>query len=312
MTTSSGSTRFESTLFERKLARRRLLAGIGALGFGALVLPAGARAQAGPDIDEQLLTFALNLEYLEAEYYLRAAFGRGLADADSGANPGRVTGGRRVPFRSKALCAYAEEIARDEEAHVAFLRRSLGSRAVSRPAIDFADAFTAARAAGVIGPEETFDPFESELGFLFGAYLFEDVGVTAYNGAAPFITSGDTLEAAAGILAVEAYHAGNVRTQLYFREAKQVFGQSVVQIAQKLSDARDLLASPGETDQGIKRDNPFATEANIVPTDENAVVFSRTPKQVLNIVYLDLSGQATPGGFFPEGMRGDFSGVPSL
>jgi hypothetical protein len=46
--------------------------------------------------DTNILNFALNLEYLEAEYYLRAV-GRRLADADTTGRGtrGAVVGGRR-------------------------------------------------------------------------------------------------------------------------------------------------------------------------------------------------------------------------
>ena len=306
--------RFDPQVFKSRLGRRALLGRLGVAGAGLALAPSLVAAQdASPELDAKILNFALNLEYLEAEYYLRAVQGRGLEDAELGDDPGEVTGGSEVPFQTERLREFAAEIARDEAAHVRFLRFALGSAAVSRPAINFSDAFTgAARAAGVVGANDDFDPFASELGFLFGAFLFEDVGVSAYKGAAPFIGSGDYKEAAAGILAVEAYHAGNVRTQLYLEEKTKFAGQTVVEVAQKISDARDLLDGDGDADQGVKYDNPAGTEANIVLADENAVAYGRTPRQVLNIVYLDLSGGATPGGFFPEGLKGDFSGVPSL
>ncbi len=274
------------------VSRRKFvaLAGIGTVGvLGASQIPVSA--QAPTDVD--ILNFALNLEYLEAEFYLRAVYGRGLREGDiTGTGTlGPVIGGRRVPFTTAAIQQYGAEIARDEEAHVKFLRAaitSLGGQPAARPTIDLQQSFNAAAAAAGLG--SSFDPFANENNFLLGAFIFEDVGVTAYKGAAPLIMNLDVLEAAAGILAVEGYHAGEIRTVLFARG----FGPQTVQI----SDARDALDGPGDRDQGVVLDG----EANIVPADENSLVFSRTPQQVLDIVYL--GGAVNNFGFFPDRMNG--------
>lgn len=88
--------------------------------------------------DLDIANFALNLEYLEAEFYQRVAFGIGLADADTSGigTPGAVTGGSKVPFANPLIQAYAEEIADNELAHVRVLRSLLAAKAVARPAID--------------------------------------------------------------------------------------------------------------------------------------------------------------------------------
>jgi hypothetical protein len=292
----------ENEADRRKFLRHAGLAGLGVVGSAALAGTGGVTASAAPTAaasggpsDGAILNFALNLEYLEAEFYLHAYYGHGLRHAltDGKGTRGGVTGGRKVEFKSHAIEQYAREIAEDEEAHVKFLRGALGGAAVARPAIDLKGSFTAAaRAAGLISAKQSFDPFANENNFLLAAFLFEDVGVTAYKGAAPLIDNKTYLEAAAGILAVEAYHAGIVRTSLY---AKGL--QSAVK---KLSDARDSLDGPSDDDRGIG----WKQKGNLVPADRNSIVYSRTPGAVLNIVYLNPKS-VTKGGFFPAGVNGE-------
>ncbi len=291
----------ENAVDRRRFLRAAGMAGVGVAGVAGLGITAGTAlahdgdGEDGPS-DAAVLNFALNLEYLEAEFYLRAVTGEGLSDdqIDGSGTLGEVTGGYRVDFETDLAKQYAKEIARDELAHVEFLRSALGDAKVARPAINLQEAFTAAaQAAGVIGTNETFDPFADENSFLLGAFIFEDVGVTAYKGASPLVSNKTFLEAAAGILAVEAYHAGLVRTVLLAKGLEDPAG--------KISDARDSLDGGSDLDQGIVDGDG---NANIVPTDVNGIAFSRTPGEVLNIVYLN-PGSVTSGGFFPDGVNGE-------
>jgi hypothetical protein len=262
-----------------------------------------AIAQSAQPTDIDILNFALNLEYLEAQFYSYAVFGTGLAAnmLTGTGTQGAVTGGKKVPFKDPLVAQYAKEIAQDEIAHVGFLRSALGSAAVAQPAIDIGGtdpngAFSnAARAAGLVGAGVAFDPYASDENFLLGAFIFEDVGVTAYKGASPLIQNKTFLEAAAGILAAEAYHAGLVRTVLYTK------GLSAPSL-RTAAGARDSLDNSADVDQGIV-DPADSTVSNIVPLDKNGIAFSRSPGDVLNIVYLTKES-VTMGGFFPKGANG--------
>ncbi len=303
----------------KRAARRDFLRGLslgaaGAAAFGATSFSRTSALAQQTNLDVAILEFALNLEYLEAEFYSRAAYGHGLAPSLLGSNPGPVTGGHLVPFSSPLVAAYAREIADEELKHVEFLSAALNAAGspISCPTIDFTESFPTLGSAAGLG--SNFDPFTSDMDFLLGSYVFEDVGVTAYHGAATLITNKAYLDKAAGILAVEAYHAGLIRTVLYANGmAKQTAA---------ISSLRATLDGTGGTQNaddhgigGFREPVPSITNCSYAangsllggfPTDnppgDNAIAYDRTTRQVLNIVYG--SQNAKSGLFFPKGLNG--------
>ncbi len=330
-------------LFSTTMDRRRLLGNLGLMGAGAALTACSgviAKPPQEEDYDAAILNFALNLEYLEAAFYLAAVGRIGELPGYSaekvivpeGFDP---TAGISFPDPNgpdaalSSVGEYANEIAADELAHVNFLRQALGANAGDLPVIDLDGSFKGAAAAafGLIADPSSLglpagftpDDFEplsdmgavSEALFMHGAFIFEDVGVTAYKGAAKFLTNPDTLEAAAGILAVEAYHAGTVRTFLYAadkRRANIYGGLDTWTILSAISAARDSLDGTSDLDQGVVAEANFGLNtqahggANIVPTNSSGIAFSRTPRQVANIVFLNADNTALMGGFFPQGI----------
>ncbi len=323
---------------ERRRAERRNFlrsAGVASLAVGGASLLSACGGSSGTDAsatdtstptpspsstgtlqDQDTLNFALNLEYLEAQFYSYAVTGAGLPNAliakgdGNQSVQGTVTGGRKVSFTDPIVQQYAIEIAADEVAHVAFLRSALGAAAVAMPSINIDGGATgafslAARAAGIAttngvvdSVNGTFDPYASDENFLLGAFIFEDVGVTAYKGAAQTINTTLLLDAAAGILATEAYHAGLIRTVLY---SKGLTTPSLRVNAGLISDARDSLDGSTDDDQGITGDS---VTSNLVPADGNGLIYGRTAGQVLNVVYLNKNA-VVGGGFFPNGLNGN-------
>ena len=294
------------------LSRRGFLAGAGAAtaatltgcGSGTITstLPTAPTAVAVTDVD--ILNFALNLEYLEAEFYLRAATGTGLSAADGGGATVTVKSGSKVTFSNTFFQQLSFELAQTELQHVRAIRATitaLGGTPVAAPALNYTDAFNnVAFQAGLT----SFDPFATDYNFLIGALSFEEIGVSAYTGAARLITAPAVLDAAAGIQAAEAYHAGAIRTILAGNaltsgsSAYLTAYNSVLQLFNKLdpNNHTTLLTAGSAT-----------TASTVVSADStNAIAFARTTDQVLHLAYGTLPGTYTAsGGFFPSGLNGN-------
>ena len=164
---------------ERRADRRKAIAMGGAALAGLMLSSKLARAQSTV-ADADVLNFALNLEYLEAQFYTLATAGVLINDSSIGlsidSGDGSVKGGAvttktgvntgitPVPFATPALQDYANETAMEERNHVSFLQSGLKTAAVAMPNIDLFNSFNALASAAAIGP--TFDPFADETSFL--------------------------------------------------------------------------------------------------------------------------------------------------
>jgi hypothetical protein len=258
--------------------RRGLLKSLGlaSVGAGAVVLAGSQRANAASAVtDLDILNFALNLEYLEAEFYSVATRGLtieqlGIGISGSG-RPGATTGGGKVPFGSQPFMIgqIAYEIGHHERLHVTLLRdaiTALGGMPVAKPAINL----------------DALGAFAGNLStYLVLSRAFEDTGVSAYNGAAPLIQNKTILGAAARILAAEAEHVGLVRLQTAMQGVKT-----------SALDTIDIIPPPS---------GRFYSSI----TDNQGLTLSRTAGQVLAIVYG--AANATAGAFFPSGVNGSIN-----
>lgn len=246
----------ENGVSRRSFAKRTIVGSLAAMGLS--LTSAQEETFAQEVSDAAILTFALNLEYLEAEFYSVATTGQRIRDLgiDVGGRgrAGDTVGGARVSL-DPLIAVAAEQVRVDELAHVSFLRAALGGQAVAKPAINL-------EALGL--------GFRNQAEFLTLARAFEDLGMSAYAGAAPLIDSSRLLGFAARIALTEAQHAG-------------VFRYLV---------AQQNVAVPPVDDMDVP---PLGSPAGrLFQVEVRGLTTVRTPSEVL----------AVAGPFFPDGVNG--------
>jgi hypothetical protein len=146
------------------------LAAGAAYGASAVAPFVGTALAASPDVD--ILNFALTLEYLETDFYQQK---------------GKTVG---LSGQAKSL---AKSFGDEEAEHVAALTKAItasGGKPVKKPMFVF--------------------PGKDQKSFLKLAYVLENTGVGAYNGAAPSLQSKALLAAAGSIVQIEARHAASI------------------------------------------------------------------------------------------------------
>lgn len=261
----------DSGVSRRRFARNVLLGGLGVTAATALSTD-DLLAQAGIT-DRDILNFALNLEYLEGEFYTVGTTGKRISEIGIGitgtGRSGETVGGSKVSLNDRHS-VIAQQIALDEQVHINFLRAALGNAAVAKPAINL-------NALGV--------GFANMGEFFAVARAFEDLGVSAYGGAAPLVRNRAILTAAVQIGLTEAQHAGLIRLVV--------------------SD----LGAPVPTVDGLDVPPLGTPNGRLFQVDGQGRSTVRTASQVLAVAYGNRTAGTRGGGFFPNGVNGVIAAV---
>ncbi|KAG2328620.1 hypothetical protein Bca52824_011348 [Brassica carinata] len=285
------------------------------------------------DQDRKLLEFPLNLEYLEAEFFLFGALGFGLDKVA----PNLTMGG---PKPIGAQIANLDRLTRDIVLQFAWqevghLRTVKG---FARPLLDLSEKSFAKVMDYAFGRKfvPLFDPYANSYNYLIASYLVPYVGLTGYVGANPKlqcpasrklfsdknlkisklymfnVNYAKVLHLVAGLLGVESGQDAVIRTMLYAR-AKHIvhpYGVSVAAFTDRISDLKNKLGKMGVKDEGLVLPKAMGAEGqlagNVLVGDKMSLAFDRTPEEILRIVY-GSGNESVPGGFFPQVADGEIA-----
>lgn len=248
--------------------------------------------------DREILNFALNLHYVEAEFYSCAAFGLQIPDDLRGGGP-NSRGCQRAAL-SKFGQAIVTELAENDIDHVRVLRQELGDAAVPIPQLDIGDAFVqAGQIAFGRNVSPPFSPYLDDISLYEGAFIFEDVGVTALQDLLLGIQHKRYSEILSKILAVEGYHGGVIRTLLYYaQDMPSPYNIPVHEVVQQLALVRGKVGAGNG--YGILNEGYHGNGSMVVAADHKGMGYIRQPHQVVAIY--TLGAGSSGGGFFPDGL----------
>ncbi|GAU48262.1 hypothetical protein TSUD_405080 [Trifolium subterraneum] len=224
-------------------------------------------------LDVHLLEFSLNLEYLEAEFFLFGAFGNGLngiaPELTDGGSPPIVA--KVAKLRDNVTGEIIAQFGLQEVGHLRAIKSTV--KRFSRLLLDLSKSSFAKLMDKAFGrpPHPPFDPYANDINFLLASYLIPYVRLTGYVGVNPLLQNPTSRQLVAGLLGVESGQDAVIRTLLYERRALKV--------------------------------KPYGQATSLLVRDEFSLSFPRTPEEILRIIY-GSGHESVPGGFYPKGGNG--------
>ncbi|XP_061352767.1 ferritin-like catalase Nec2 [Gastrolobium bilobum] len=267
-------------------------------------------SEAIPESDVDLLEFPLNLEYLEAEFFLFGSLGHGLdVVAPHLAEGGPPPIGARLANLDILVKDVILQFGLQEVGHLRAIKSTV--RGFPRPLLDLSTASFAKVMDSAFGRplHPPFDPYANEINFLLASYVIPYVGLTGYVGANPLLQTATAKKLVAGLLGVESGQDAVIRALLYERRSLKVlpYGISVAEFTNRISALRDRLGNTGLKDEGLVVPRGQGAEGrvsgNILSADRDSLSYPRTPQEILRIIY-GTGDEHVPGGFHPHGASG--------
>jgi len=253
-----------------------------------------------------MLNFALNVKYLQATFYSYITQGKDLTGSAVTNSPSPTGGPAVLSFAGIAGVTNAQqitdmlnEIYYDEKNHVTTLLGLLGVSAVFRPQINLAGfgTITTTNALSI-------------------ARLLEDVGVTAYAGIIPSLSSSD-ITLLGQIMGADSLHAGILRlTALQNPSIAAYIKADTLDVAPFDPGAG---SSAGPTSSGGFFATAGASTASVA--NPAGFAFTRSISQAYSILFGTETATGstttvtlatvgtTSGGFFPNGVNGNLNRV---
>ena len=286
---------------DRALNRRRFISALGMAGAaaGATALMSGCTNASTSSVavnasgvsQTNLLNFVLNLQYLEATLYSFITQGTDLP-SNLTYGSGVITGAPSALSFTSQINDLLNEVYYDEVNHVTYLQNILGSAAVSRPAINLA-------AFGTITTSNA----------LSIGRLLEDVGVTAYTGVLPGLSSSNAAYVGQ-TLGADSFHSGALRLLSIQSSVATINAGDGMDVA-PTDPGNAAVSAAGPSANGAF----FASTGGAIAATNTTegLAYARTTSQVLAILYgavgTPKAAGATSGGFFPSGVNGAISSV---
>jgi len=245
-----------------------------------------------PKSDVDLLEFPLNLEFLEAEFFLHSSLGYGLDEFAPNLTKGGPSpiGAKRAnldPFTQDIIKQFAFQ----EVGHLRAIQKKV--KGFPRPLLDLSKESFAKVVDTAFGGKLTppFDPYANGINFLLASYLIPYVGLTGYVGTIPKLEAPDSRRLVAGLLGVESGQDAVIRAYLYEHAQEKVkpYGLTVAEFTHSFSELRDKLGHAGYKDEGLvvplSKGAEGEVTGNVLAGDEDSVAFDRTAEEILRIVY---------------------------